>query len=49
MYEEDEVVNDGIIVIVKYTSAPYFVVEIRGDKFGGNMVIRVACQFSDKD
>ena len=35
-------------VRVQYTSASSLVVAPRGEKFGGNMVVRVARHFADK-
>ena len=44
-YDEAEVTSNGFLVRVQYTSTSYLVVAPRGEKFGGNMVIRIACQF----
>ena len=43
-----EVVNDDFFVRVKYTSTSSLVVAPRSEKFGGKMVVRVACHFSNK-
>ena len=47
-YDEAEVVSDGFLFRLQYTYASFLVVAPRGEKFGGNMVIRVACYFADK-
>ena len=47
-YDESEVVNDVFFVRVQYTSTYSLVVALCIDKFGGKMVVRVACHFSDK-
>ena len=47
-YDEVEVLNDGFLVYVKYTSAFSLVVAPRGEKFGGKMFARVAYQFVNK-
>ena len=48
-YYEAEVVNNGFIVRVQYNSTSSLVVAPCGEKFGGNMVVRVACHFSNKE
>ena len=48
-YDEAEVVNYGFLVRVQYTSMSSLVVAPRGEKFGGKMVIIVACHFANKD
>ena len=40
--------NSGFIVCVQYTSVPSLVVAPCGEKFDGNMVVRVACHFANK-
>ena len=40
--------NYGFLVRVQYASALSLVVAPCREKFGGKMVIRVACHFSDK-
>ena len=47
-YDEAEVVNDGFIVCVHYISALSLLVSPRVKKFGGNMVVIIACHFSNK-
>ena len=47
-YDEVEFVNDVFVVRVKYTSTLSLVVAPCGEKFGGKMVVRVECQFSNK-
>ena len=47
-YDETKVVNYRILVSVKYSSAYSVVVTPRCEKFGGNMFVICACQFSDK-
>ena len=46
-YEEAEVVNYGHPVRVQCTSASSLVVAQHSENFGGKMVARVACHFSD--
>ena len=41
LYDEAEVVNDGFLVRVQYTSASSLVVATCGEKFSGKMVVRV--------
>ena len=47
-YDEAEVVNDGFFFHVQYTSASSLVVAPFSEKFGGKMVVRVVCHFSNK-
>ena len=47
-YDEAEVVNYRFLVRVQYTPASSLVVALCGENFGGKMVIRVACHFSNK-
>ena len=47
-YDEAEVVDDGRLVLVMYASASSLVVKPQGNKFGGNMVVRIVCHFSDE-
>ena len=47
-YDHSEVVNDDFFVRVQYTSTFSLVVETCSEKFGGKMVVRVACHFSNK-
>ena len=47
-YGKTKVVNYRFIVCVQYTSASSFVVETFCEKFGGKMVVRVACYFDNK-
>ena len=47
-YTEADVVNDVFIVCMQYTSTSSLVVVPRGEKFGGKMVVRVACHFPIK-
>ena len=42
-YDEAEVVKDGFLVSVQYTSASSLVVASCSNKFGGKMVIIVVC------
>ena len=44
-YDEAEVVNDGFIVRVQYASMSSLAVTPRGNKFGGNIVVRITCYF----
>ena len=48
MFYDMEVVYNGFLVRVQYTSASSIVVAPRGEKFCGKMVFRVACHFNDK-
>ena len=43
-----EVVKNAFLVCVQYTSASSLVVAPCGEKFGGMMVFRVVCHFSNK-
>ena len=47
-HDEEEAMNYVFLVCVKYTSALSLVVAPRSDKFGGNMVVIIACYFSNK-
>ena len=47
-YDEAKVLNGGFIVCVKFTSAPFLVVVPHGDKFDGNIFVRVAFHFAKK-
>ena len=40
--------NDGFLIHVQYTSTFYLLVVPCGEKFGGRVVVRVACHFSNK-
>ena len=47
-YYEAEVVNNGFLVPVQYTSAVSILVAPRGENFGGKMVVRVVYHFSNE-
>ena len=47
-YDEADVVDGGLLVYVYCIPAPSLVVTPRGKKFGGNMVVRIACHFSNE-
>ena len=47
-YDKAEVFNDRFLASVQCTPALFLVVAPRGEKFGGKMVVRIACHFSDK-
>ena len=47
-YDEAEVFNGGFIFCVKYASLSSLLVTPHGKKFGGNTVVIIACQFSNK-
>ena len=47
-YDKAQVVDDGLLVHVQYDSAAYIVVTPRGNKFGGKIVVKLACHFSDE-
>ena len=47
-YDESEVLNNVFFVCVQYTSTSSLVVAPFSENFGGKMVIRVACHFSNE-
>ena len=47
-YDEAEVVNDGFLVRVQYTSASSLVITPHGKKFGGKMFIIILCHFDNE-
>ena len=47
-YDESDVVNNEILVIVEYTSASFLVGTPCGKKLGGKMVVRIACNVFDE-
>ena len=47
-YDETEVVNNGFFVYVQYTYTLSLVVATCSESFGGKMVVRVACHFSNE-
>ena len=47
-YDKAELVNNGFLVHVQYTSAFSLVVTRRGNKFGGKMVVIIVYHFTDK-
>ena len=47
-YDDTEVVNNGFFVRVQYISTSSLVVEPCSEKFGGEMVVRVACHFPNE-
>ena len=47
-YDEANVVDNEIIVHMKYTSVSYIVVTPLGKKFGGKLVIITACHFDNE-
>ena len=40
--------KDEFLVHVQYASVPSLVITPRGKKFGGEMVVRIVCHFSDE-
>ena len=47
-YDKAEFVNDGCLVHMQYTSALSLVITPRGKKFGGKIIIVIACHLVDK-
>ena len=47
-YYEAEVVNNGFFVRIQYTSTSSLVVAPFSEKFGGKMVVIIACHFTNE-
>ena len=47
-YDETKVVDNGFFVCVQYTSTFSLVVAPCSEKFGGRMVVRIACHFPNE-